>query len=30
MGSLFAEKRAVVVRGAEGLKGDGEEMAGLP
>ena len=26
MGSLFAEKRAVVVRNAEGLKGDGEEM----
>ena len=27
MGSLFAEKRAVVVRNAEALKGDGEEMA---
>ena len=26
MGSLFAEKRVVVVRNAEGLKGDGEEM----
>jgi DNA polymerase-3 subunit delta len=26
MGSLFAERRAVVVRGAEGLKGDGDEM----
>ena len=26
MGSLFAERRAVVVRNAEGLKGDGEEM----
>lgn len=26
MGSLFAEKRAVVVRNAEALKGDGEEM----
>ena len=26
MGSLFALKRAVVVRNAEGLKGDGEEM----
>ena len=28
MRSLFAEKRAVVVRNAEGLKGEGEEMAG--
>ncbi len=27
MGSLFTEKRAVVVRNAEALKGDGEEMA---
>ncbi len=26
MGSLFAERRAVVVRNAEALKGDGEEM----
>lgn len=26
-GSLFAERRAVVVRNAEALKGDGEEMA---
>jgi DNA polymerase III subunit delta len=26
MGSLFAERRAVVVRGAEGLKGDGDEL----
>jgi DNA polymerase-3 subunit delta len=27
-GSLFAPRRAVVVRGADGLKGDGEEIAG--
>jgi DNA polymerase III delta subunit len=27
MGSLFAEKRAVVVRNADALKGDGEEVA---
>jgi DNA polymerase III delta subunit len=27
MGSLFTEKRAVVVRNADALKGDGEEMA---
>jgi DNA polymerase-3 subunit delta len=27
MGSLFAERRAVVVRNAEALKGDGEEIA---
>jgi DNA polymerase-3 subunit delta len=26
MGSLFAERRAIVVRGAEGLKGDGEGL----